>query len=124
MAAFPEPRRWRRRWTLGFGLLAVALAFAAGIALWQVVALSSVSAVESELDRLRPLLTAARWAAIGFVALLWPLVIGRLHRGGRLNEHQHAMLLGLRWRVVAWLAVIELVLGQNLIGRFAGTLTA
>jgi len=35
---------------------------------------------------------------------------------------QAAALLTLRWRIVAWLVVIELVLGQDLLGRLLATL--
>ena len=33
-----------------------------------------------------------------------------------------ARLLSLRWRIVTWLVVIELMLGQNLLGRFMSAL--
>ena len=31
--------------------------------------------------------------------------------------------MALRWRVIGWLVVIELVLGQNPIGRFLGAIS-
>jgi len=43
--------------------------------------------------------------------------VGGLHRHGRIDEAQRATIEALRWRSVTWLAVIELVLGQNLLGQ-------
>jgi hypothetical protein len=34
-----------------------------------------------------------------------------------LDEAQAGNLLAVRWRIVTWLVVIELVLGQNLLGQ-------
>ena len=65
--------------------------------------------------RMRPL--------IGLLAVLWPSLVHLAHRSGRVEDSQRNNLLALRWRVVGWLLVIELVLGQNLFGRiFAVTI--
>jgi len=41
-----------------------------------------------------------------------------LYRIGRIDAEDRAQLLTLRWRVTAWMVVIELILGQNLLGQF------
>ena len=51
------------------------------------------------------------------VAMAWPVLVNRLHRWGRLDEAKATTLQTLRWRIVTWLIVIELVLGQNLLGQ-------
>jgi len=56
------------------------------------------------------------------VALSWPALTRALYRWERVDEVGAAQLLSLRWRVVIWLAVIELMLGQNLPGRFLAAL--
>ncbi len=41
----------------------------------------------------------------------------RFTRWERIDKGQRDNLDNLRWRVVTWLVVIELVLGQNLLGQ-------
>ena len=112
-----------RSGTLGLSMLA--LVFAAGIGglLWRAVELSSVAQVAARVDELKPLATGIRLALIGLVAVLWPWLIGLAHRAGRINEDQRDDLLAQRWRLVGWLLVIELVLGQDLLGRFLAITT-
>ena len=71
---------------------------------------------------MKPVFTSIRLLVIGLVALLWPAVTRMLHRWGRVEEAGVKRLLSLRWRVVTWLVVIELLLGQNLLGRFLAAL--
>ena len=65
-------------------------------------------------------LLALGLAAGAGAALLWPLVLRRLHRRGRIGRDTMVRLRSLRGRLVLWLVVIELVLGQDLPGRLAG----
>ena len=103
---------------LGLSLLAAVLAAGIGALLWQAVELSSMAQVAARVDELKPIATGIRLALIGLVAALWPWLIGLAHRAGRIGEEQREALLAQRWRLVGWLLVIELVLGQDLIGRF------
>ena len=45
------------------------------------------------------------------------------HRYGRVDEARRDDILAQRWRVLGWLLVIELVLGQDLPGRFFAVTT-
>ncbi|MCP5414685.1 MAG: hypothetical protein H6961_08770 [Chromatiaceae bacterium] len=45
------------------------------------------------------------------------------NRAGRIGEQQRDDLLAQRWRLLGWLLVIELVLGQDLLGRFFAAAT-
>ena len=107
----------RRRWFFLLTLLAFGLALGAGGVLWYSVETSSVLAVQARIQALKPLLTAIRVSLIALVAIAWPWLMNGLHRWGRLDAAQVATLLALRWRIVTWLVVIELVLGQNLLGQ-------
>ena len=117
MAVSNRPPAIRRRGFLGLSLLAVALTIGVGVVLWQAVELSSVSRVSAQIAEIRPLASVVRLAFIGGVAALWPKLIHLAYRYGRVDEVRRDDLLAQRWRVVGWLLVIELVLGQDLFGR-------
>jgi len=112
-----------RRGLLGLSVLALVLAAGVGVLLWQAVELSSVAHVAARVDELKPVATGIRVALIGLVAALWPWLIGLAHRAGRIGKEQRDALLAQRCRLVGWLVVIELVLGQGLLGRFFAAIT-
>jgi hypothetical protein len=112
----------RRRWFVLLTLLAFGLALGIGAFLWHAVQTSSVVAVQTRLEAMKPAFTTVRCLLIGLVALSWPAVTSALHRWGRIDEDGAVRLQSMRWRVVAWLVVIELLLGQNLLGRFLASL--
>ena len=103
---------------LGLSLLAAVLAAGVGVLLWQAVELSSMAQVAARIDELKPIATGIRLALIGLVAVLWPWLIGLANLAVRIGEQQRDDLLAQRWRLVGWLLVIELVLGQDLLARF------
>ena len=107
----------RRRWFVGMTLLAVILALLVGSVLWHSVETSSVATLQTRIGALKPVMTGFRIGLIALVALLWPVTVNRLQHWGRIEAAQAATLHALRWRVVTWLVVIELVLGQNLLGQ-------
>ena len=108
----------RRRGLVGLSLLAVVLSLIVGAWLWQAAELSSVSQVSDQVERLKPIASAVRLALIGLLAALWPRLVCLAYRYGRIEESKRARLLAERWRVAGWLLVIELALGQNLLGQF------
>jgi len=112
----------RRRGFFLLTLLAFGLALGAGAILWHSVETSAVVAVQTRIETLKPLLTGIRLSLIALVAIAWPWLVNALHRWGRLDETQAANLLAVRWRIVTWLVVIELVLGQNLFGQVVAML--
>ncbi len=105
-------------------LLALGLAVGIGAFLWQWIHTSSVVAVQTRIEALQPVFTAARILVISLTALVWPLAVRGLHRWGRTDKAGATRLLALRWRVITWLVLIELLLGQDLPGRFLGALQA
>ena len=122
MAAFHNRSAMRRRWFVMLTLLAFGLALGIGALLWQSVQTSSVVAIQTRIDVMKPAFTTIRFLLIGLVTLSWPAITRGLHRWGRVDEAGAARLLSLRWRIVTWLIVIELMLGQNLLSRFMSAL--
>lgn len=123
MAAFSNGAQLRRRWFLTLSLAAAFGVIAVGLVLWQAVGLSSLTTVSERVAAAKPFTSAIRCALIGLLALAWPW-LPALWAGADGNEDRtHARWMALRWRVVGWLIVIELVLGQNLIGRFLGAIS-
>ena len=117
MAVSNKPAAMRRHGFLGLSLLAVALTIGVGVVLWQAVELSSVSRVSAQIEQIRPFATSVRLVLISLVAVMWPRLVQLAHQHGRIAEARRDDLLAQRWRVVGWLLVIELVLGQDLFGR-------
>ncbi len=122
MAVFHNGFTMRRRWFLLLTLLAFVLALGIGAVLWHAVQTSSVVVIQDRLEQMKPVFTAIRCLLIGLVALSWPAIVRALHRWGRIDEDGAGRLQSLRWRVVTWLVIIELLLGQNLLGRFLASL--
>ena len=123
MAVSSKAAVMRRRGLLALSLLAVVLTVGAGVLLWQAVDLSSVSRASAQVEQLKPAASGIRLALIGLVASLWPRLVHLACRDGRVDESRRDDLLMQRWRVAGWLSVIELVLGQNLFGRFLVVMT-
>jgi len=113
----------RRQGLLVFSILAIVLTMGVGLLLWQAIELSSVSKVSDQVERFRPLAGAVRLALIGLLAILWPRLVHLVHSLDRIDQEKRDRLLTLRWRVVGWLLVIELMLGQNLVGRIFAVTT-
>ena len=122
MAAFRNGLAMRRRWFVLLTLLAFALALGIGALLWYSVQTASVVAVQTRIEAMKPVSTTIRLLVIGLVTLSWPVITRRLYRWRHVDEAKAARLLSLRWRIVAWLVVIELMLGQNLLGRLVSEL--
>ena len=116
MAACSNATELRRRWFLTLSLVAAAAVIVVGVVLWQAVELSSLAIVSERVDRLRPLLGGLRLALIGALAVVWPWLSSLRSRAD--DEAARARWMALRWRVVGWFLVIELIIGQNLLGRF------
>jgi len=108
----------RRSGLVVMSLLAFILVLAVGAYLWQAVEASSLLAVQTQIGQLKPFLTTFRLLLIGLVVLFWPTMMKLLHRSGCIDAEGRAQLLTLRWRVTVWMVVIELILGQNLLGQF------
>jgi hypothetical protein len=118
MAASSKPWHQRRSWLVGCCLLAFLAALGIGLLLWQAVALSSLATVAQRVSEAKPLLGAVRLGLIALLALLWPWLSDWLCKK-RHSSFSIAESNQLRWRVVGWLLVIELLIGQSLLTHLA-----
>ena len=118
MAVFSKAPTMCRRWFIGLSFLAFGLVFAVGALLWQAAELASLSTVSEQVARLKPFAGAIRLLLIGILAALWPRLVDLAVRYGRVNAAERSKLYALRWRVVAWLLIIELIIGRDLVSRF------
>ena len=123
MAAFSNGAQLRRRWFLTLSLVAATGVIAVGLLLWQAVGLSSLTAVSERVAAAKPFASAIRFALIGVLVLAWSRLPGIWAGVNGNDDRTHARWMALRWRVVGWLLVIELALGQKLIGRFLGAIS-
>ncbi len=118
MAVFSKATFTRRRWFIGLSLLAVGLIFAVGALLLQAAELSSVTTVSEQLVRLKSFADATRLLFIGMLAALWPRLVDLAAHYGQVDAAERSKLHALRWRVIVWLLIIELMIGQDLFSRF------
>jgi len=118
MAVFSKAPSMRRRWFIGLSFLAVGLIFAVGALLWQAAELTSLTTVSEQVARLTPFAGAIRLLLIGILAALWPRLVDLACRYGRVHAAERSKLYPLRWRVVVWLLIIELMIGRDLFSGF------
>ena len=123
MAVFSKGARGRRRWFLTLSLVSAIAVVAIGVVLWQAVGLSSVSSVSERMAQAKPYLSGLRLTLIGLLAILWPRLPALWARDDDAIANTKAAWMALRWRVVGWLLILEVILGQDLIGRFVTATT-
>ncbi len=90
------------------------LAVLAGWLLMHRLQIESVQSVREGLRDWQPVLGAVRATVILLVALGWNRLVAGLARTGILHPARAGRLTALRWRIVAWLVGLELVLGHGL----------
>ena len=86
--------------------------------LWDAAELTSLSAVSDQVVRLKPFASVIRLLLIAMLAALWPRLVDLAARYGRVDATEQSQLSALRWRVIGWLLIIELMIGQDLFSRF------
>ena len=106
-------RRWARRLTG----LAILSSLVLGIVLWQSLALSALDSTANQISELKDRTSVVRLFVIAALFLAWPFIV-RL--GTRLFGPRASHLQSARTRICGWLLVIELLIGQNLLGRALG----
>ena len=122
MAVSGKSEPFKRSWFVGLSLLALALVLAVGALLWQVVELTSLVIVSERIADIKPVVGGVRLLLIGLLALFWLRLVDFAARARNVDERIRVHWLALRWRISGWLLVIELMLGQDLLGRFLGTI--
>lgn len=69
------------------------------------------------LEEARPWLFLLRFVFFGVLIGFWPVWVRLVTRWRRLTNAQGKRLSGARWTIAMWFLVLELVLGQNMVGR-------
>ncbi len=100
-------------WFVALNGLFVVLATLTGILLARQVEQSGLDAVDGGLRAASPWFMGIRITLMATAVGFWPQGIAFLGKRQRWPERRTAFMLGLRWRVALWLAVVELVLVQN-----------
>ena len=118
MVVFHNGFAMRRRWFVLLTLVAFGLTSGIGGFLWHAVQTSSVAAIQIRIEAITPKVALIRLIVISLVALSWPGIVSALYRWGRVDAAGSTRLRLLRWRIVTWLVVVELMIGQNLLSRF------
>jgi hypothetical protein len=113
----------RRAGLISLSLFALAGVLLVGSMLWQALALSSVENVARRVEHLSRVAALIRLSLIVLVVGLWPQLIHWVCGRGGCSESRRVDLLAQRWRLLGWLLLIELLLGQRLIGRLLSAIS-
>ena len=116
MGVFGNPRL-RRKGLVFFTILAALLTAGAGFLLMHRLQLESVQSIRQDMQAWQPVLGTVRVTVILLVALGWNRLVAVLTNTGILHPARAGQLAALRWRIVAWMVVLELVLGQGVLAR-------
>lgn len=114
----------RRKGFLCLSLVTALLTLLAGFFLWNSVQTHSVISIREHILQWQPVLSAIRWALISGLGLAWPGLCGWLVESGRISIDKAQQLKACRWRIVGWLIVIELILGQSLLVKLTATVVS
>ena len=105
----------KRPWFLRLCVLTIVSAIIIGAVLIVSLQSTSLELLQSNIGDYRTKMTAIRLMIIGLIALIWPKLVQHSERSGAISIERSTELTNLRWRIISWLLVIELLLGQNLI---------
>ena len=111
-----------RRWFSRLTILAIVLALTVSTVLMHALQISTVVTVQSIINSYTPYLAGLRVMVIALIAYAWPKLIQYGQHSGRVSNERGTELKSLRWRIVLWLLIIELLVGQNLVGRLFSTM--
>ena len=111
----------KRPWFLRLCVLTIVSAIMIGAVLIVSLQSTSLELLQSSIGDYRTKMTAIRLMIIGLVAVIWPKLVQHSERSGAISIERSTELTNLRWRIISWLLVIELLLGQNLIWHVSQT---
>ena len=117
MVVYVRVQRGKRRWTRRLTVLAILSSLVLGMVLWQSLSLSALDSTADQISDLKDRASVVRLFVIAALFLAWPFVVCL---GTRLFGPRASRLQSARTRVCGWLLVIELLIGQNLLGRALG----
>ena len=114
MSSNPKPIR---KGFLLLSLLASLMALAVGLVLWDKVHTQSIQSLQARINDWRPILIGFRWLLISGLALGWRPLVQWLDYAGLMSGEKARQVQNYRWRIIGWLVVIEIVLGQALLAK-------
>ena len=114
---YGRAQRRKRRWARRLTLLAIISALIGGAVLWQCLSLSALDSTANQMLELKNKASVVRLFVIALLFMTWPWAV-RL--GTRIVGPSASHLRDARVRACGWLLVIELLVGQNLLGRALG----
>ena len=113
----------KRRWFLRLCVLTIVSVITIGAALIISLKSTSLESLRANIDDYRINMTVARLSLIGLIALIWPKLVQSSELSGAISIERSIELKDFRWRIISWLLLIELLLGQNLIWRLLQTMS-
>ena len=114
MAVFNNERLRRRRWTLGLGAVACGLALGLGLKLANTDSLTSLGYIALRMHHCVVWASVIRLSVIALLCVTWSRLIRRFVAS---TNPAFERLVNARWRATGWLLFIEIILGQNVLGR-------
>lgn len=113
-------RRSLSQGLLGLMLMLLGLFMLVGLAVLLWAQFESLDAIEGHLKVAAPWLTIMRISVILAIVATWP----RLVTWWVADPAKRAALLHARWRLTGWLVILEIILGQGLVGAFIASVMA
>ncbi len=98
------------------GFLVITFGTGLGLLLWSQA--EPPSEISRKLASSQPWLFVWRLLLLGALIGFWPAFCRRVARWRNLTEPELNRLLAARWTVAAWVLALELLLGQNVVGKF------
>ena len=108
----------RYTWTLFATFLMLLVAFFVGLILFQLAKFYSLDQITRSMAHIAPYAAALRLGVIGLIAAFWRPITKFIGARYRMSDADLALMYAARWRVVGWLLVIEVVIGEDIINRF------
>lgn len=113
----------KRKGFLVLSLVACLCTLGAGYVLWGSVQTDSLDSLRQQVDRWQTVLTVSRFLLIAVLAVGWPYLISLLITLGLISESRRQRLKNQRWRIIAWLIVLELIVGQGIFVKLLALFT-
>ncbi|MGH8513411.1 MAG: hypothetical protein ACREVR_14870 [Burkholderiales bacterium] len=115
--------RWKQM-MFGLALLAgfVVVTFGTGLGLFFWSQSEPPAQITRRLATAKPWFFLWRLLLFGSLIAFWPAFCWCVARWRKLANNHLARLLAARWQVAAWLLALELVLAQNVVGKFINLL--
>ena len=117
--------RWKRI-IFGLALLTgfVVVTFGTGLSLFFWSEYQPPVEITRRLAAAKPWFFLWRLLFFGSLMIFWPAFCRCLASWRKLTDIQNQRLRSARWQVAAWLIALELLLGQNVVGKFFNLLVS